>query len=172
MINLVISFIWFITTVFLHIALHRLLENRGVSNFKTILLFPLGFIVNILFLFNIQNTTTVNRNFWNLPLPINASILYGLLSWFYIIYFASSYFGEISPSARIILLLQEKGTLPADIIKAQFTDHELVEKRLEDLINGQFIDKKNGRYVIASKAKLMVKIIDIYRWMLGGDSGG
>lgn len=165
MIFIVASVILFILTVLVHIFFHRWLMGRGGVTIKIFSVFLFGFILNafsILFLFH-------TRKWGVIPLPVTSVFLYGLLSLSYIIFFASPFLGDESPSSKILLLVKKNGRMSLEKIKDNFSDEKLILKRLKDMMKAGLIEEKGGsqkKYRILPKGQKIVMFITFYRRLM------
>lgn len=165
MIFIVVSLISFIFTVLVHILFHRWLIEKGRATVKIFSVFLFGFILNaflILFLFH-------NGNWRSIPLPMTSVALYGLFSLTYIIFFASPFLGDESPSSKILLLVKKSGKMSFEGIKDNFSDEKLILKRLKDMARANLIEEKGEskkRYRILPKGQKIAMFVIFYRRLM------
>lgn len=163
MIDIVLTIITFLLTVFCHIILHRWLQKYGYKTFKTIVIFFIGFFINAWILLS---------PFYVFTFSFSAIVLYGLLSLVYILLFTSPYLEDLSPSFSIILLLNRYHMLRSNEIMNNFSDKIVIVKRLEALVHSGKIRKNNSRYIITTSGRRIIGFIDLYRRILGWEFGG
>lgn len=162
MIYLLLSFFIFISAVILHIILQ-----------KTILIFSLGFLINSTLLMTLPSLTwSNNMSWWTFALPLSASGLYLILSSLYLIYYANISYDEGSPSAAIYSRVRKLGKINYSAILKHFSNQDLIVKRLNNLSQIGFIEKRGNNYFILPKGKLVVIFFNLYRKILNWDEGG
>ncbi|MDX1372901.1 MAG: hypothetical protein R3321_10545 [Nitrososphaeraceae archaeon] len=158
MLGLFLTFIIFIFTVVLHIILHRILVLFGKVTFKTVLIFPIIFLVNLYIqLFVIKNNSY----------PWTSIILFSFFTLDYLTQIASPYLGDEGPSSRILLfVLNKKLVAKAEILKI-FSDKEMIIKRLDDMVKAGWIEKRNNSYKMLKKGRLLSEGMILYRKVFG-----
>ncbi len=166
MIYLIITVSIFFLSLLIHIFLCRLLKKSKIKTFKTLLIFPLGFMLLIINIFNLS------RNQFNLTLPLTSVFLFILLSVAFFFLFFGPFIGDIGPTYLIIYLLEQKNALSFQEILRWFSDHELIINRLHFLAAYGYIKKTGQYYTILSKGKRLSNFIDFYRLVLGWYAGG
>lgn len=79
-----------------------------------------------------------------------------------------------SPSLSILLRLERAGSAGVSRaeLEAEFTDDLLVLPRLQDLVSGKLVNKKDDRYVIDRQGALLAAAHSGYRALLGLEKGG
>lgn len=79
-----------------------------------------------------------------------------------------------SPSLSILLRIERAGSAGMSLaeLEAEFTDALLVLPRLQDLVSGKLVVKKDERYVIDSRGALLAAAHSAYRALLGVGKGG
>ena len=145
----------FIIITIVHIFLHRLLAKKGIRTFKSVYIYGLGLILLI-----------------SLSAPATGTVLYSVLSILNIIFFTSPYMGNISPSYKIMLTIKESHGLSKQAILKQFSDQELIGKRLDNLVLDGFLQKKEKLFKILPKGEKIISFIDFYRSCLKWRSSG
>jgi len=80
--------------------------------------------------------------------------------------------GDESPSSKIILLVAKYKNLALNELLSNFSDQQLVYKRLDDLVKAGLIEKINNRYFAKPKGKLLIRLIEIYRAVLNWNQTG
>lgn len=171
MIYLVASFFTFLLMTFLHIFLFRFLAQRGVKTLRTVGVYLFGFIIS-LFIFGFFQTLANPKTIFWWPLPLTSIVLYSQLSFLYLIFFTSPYLGDESPAAKIIFLVKKNGRLSYEKIKREFSDEELVIKRLDDLVKSGLIIRQKDNYYSAKSGQRLARIINFYRRLLHWGKGG
>ncbi len=175
MIYLAISFFLFGCTAFFHVLLHRVLTNHGMKTFWTTTVFLFGFLFTFWLLFAPLALFGDNNRISSwifIPLPLTASLSYILLSTIYIVFFASPYAGISSPSFKILALVDRYPKLTKKEILRHFSDGELVDKRLHDLVRLGSVYKQGERYFVSLQGKKIDRVVDWYRELLRWNAGG
>lgn len=164
---ILISVSIYIVSVIVHVLIHRILRQRGIRTFKTVLVFLIGFIVNTAILFYLAGAPGCG-----LKLPLTAGVLFALLSSLYVIFYTSPYLGDESPATKVIAILGVKKKMNSLQIMGEFSDSQLIIKRLNDLKRDGLVEMKNNRYCCTDKGMKLVDLIDMYRKLLRWDRGG
>lgn len=176
MIYIFSGLIIFIFCTVIHIWLHRLLQKNKIKTLKTCFIFVLGGLINIGFMFSItgnQNAlSNETLNWWTLPLPLTSVFIYFLLSISYVLTFIYPNSKQISPTYKIILLLQKKKSLSEKEILSCFSDKELIFGRLRFLVSHGFVKELEQNFVALPKGKKFDRIINFYRRLMSWDKGG
>ncbi len=170
MIYVLLSLFFFLLSVIGHIFLHRFLLSYGVKTYRSIYILGFGFIATLLLLLYLSTKIT-SISWWNVSLPITASLIYALLSFLYFLYFANAYLGEDSPSSRIFYHL-EGGAKSYEQIISYFSDASLVHIRLRNLIDAGMVIEKSGVYIITNRGRLIMFIFEKYRNFFRWNKGG
>lgn len=79
-----------------------------------------------------------------------------------------------SPSLSILLRIERAGASGVSLaeLEAEFTDDLLVLPRLQDLVSGKLVGKKDDRYVIDRQGALLAAAHSAFRGLLGLEKGG
>ena len=165
-----ISLISFLLTVTAHILIHRFLAKYKIITFKTTVVFIIGFSINTLLIFlkvtKCSDEIICLNNWWTFSIPVTSSILYILLVFDYLAFFASPYLGDESPSSKIFLLVRKKKTATFAQIINTFSNQELISKRIDDLVRSKLVEKSGNQIVISDRGKTFLKIMNLYRKLL------
>lgn len=173
MIYIFITLLSFLSFVILHIFSHKILAIVGKATFKSILVMPISIIVfSFITIYRLPQMLDNGKSWWTVPIPVNAIILYGIFTAIYLIYFTNAYYGESSPTGKIYEILKEKGKATFKQIVDEFSDEDLIGKRLDNLVTGGLIRKKGKIYYLTLKSQKVMKAFDVYRRLLGWDRGG
>lgn len=149
MLNLILTATIFFISIILHVYLHRLLIKIKASTYKTIFIFGIGFLINL----GLQLRSN---------LPLTNSLIFSLLSLVYGAFFISAFLKDVSPSFQILRIFRKHKLLEYKKIADQFTDYELVHKRLDELIKTGIVVEKNGRLSLGNKGFGSIYLIDLY----------
>lgn len=172
MIYLVISVLVFLVTIPVHIIIHRILLYFDSLSFKTVIVFLLGLIVDVVLVFSLYLSNREAVNIWNMPLPYTAVIFYLLLTAVYMIFYTSPFLGNISPSTEILLLLRRYKKMSYQKILSCFTGKELVLDRLKSLEEAKLIKYHQYRYTILPAGRRIVLFFVWFRKLLNWNRGG
>lgn len=160
MVSIVASLLVFAGTVFVHILIHRyFVFRRGTATVKTIIVYPVSILV---FGF-------ISRS---LPFPVTTLWFYTLLVVSYLLYYASHLSDGQSPSAKILQVVADHGSLSRQEIIARFTNYELLDKRISALIQTRLIEDVDGRYFVHGSGRIITAFFLLYRNLLQWDQGG
>ncbi len=160
----------FISTVVVHVYLHRLLKRHSINTLKTIFIFPIGVIGTVLIVFTQDHLPS--GSLWTLPLPLTSLALYGLMATLHVMLFASYFFNAESPSAKLLFMVRRKGALARHRIFSSFSNESLILKRLEGLVVSGYARKKGAAWTITPKGARAASLIEWYRSLLRWDKGG
>ena len=163
--------IYFLLAFFCFIAFilsHALLFRFKVVQFETWKLLALSFFIGVLYLliaFRIPSGNT-------LQLIWSSFVCYLL--------FAIWYLGELttvqynSPSMKILraLLARPAQKITLEDVKVLFTDQEMILDRLDDLVLNGHVRKEGSYYEVLPRGKLIIKVFEAYRNLLGRELGG
>jgi hypothetical protein len=169
MITIFISFFVFAIVAMTHVLLHRWLITKGIKTFKSTFIFSFGFMM-LLFIFWLQQISGFYRSYDFIP--ITAIIIYMLTSMLYIMLFTSPYTGDISPSTMLLSLIKNSPGLTLPVILKHFSNQELIENRLKNLISQAYVQKSDQIYKVLPKGKNLIRLIDTYRRLLNWKSSG
>lgn len=147
------SIVIFFLCVFLHVLTHRILVVTHKRSVWSYAIFSIGFIICVLFV-----------RF--APLYLSVITLYCLLVLFYAILTATPYLGDESPSSKILLIVRRLKEVSRRQILAYFSQHLLVDKRLDDLEKSGWITVKNNRCYLSRSGKRIARWIGFYRSIL------
>jgi hypothetical protein len=163
----------FIVTLLIHILISRILLSSGIKSVKLLVIFALGLLGYIQFFMTIIQPLSINHHgLWYTPLPLSSVLLYILLFIFYLIYYLSTYSGEVGPSIKLYMLLRQYGSRSRPEILREFSDQEFIHKRLNSLVEGNFISRNNNVYRVLPKGKKLADLIRLYRSVVGWESSG
>ena len=107
---------------------------------------------------------------WSMPFKFTAGVLYLLLVPFYLTFYRHTQWG--SPSHKILLALSRRGAMSLPEIVASVREEDFIATRLADLRASECVSYDNGRYVLRPYGKVIVKALEIMRYVLGRDMGG
>ena len=172
MVFLLFSVISYLVCTGIHAMLHRLLARWRKMTFASVWIFLLGLIFQVVNVWYFLHPSDPWNSIWNLPLQWTSIVMYGLLVWLHIILYTGPYFGDQGPSIRIRKRLTASGPMTLEEIRNLFSDHVLIEKRIHDLIAGEFIEKRNGRFTATSKGFRLHNLLEQYRKLIRWDSSG
>lgn len=165
----------FTVCVLLHVLLYRFLAARGIQTFKTIAVFALGFMVDAVLViasFTANTASGQGAGISLMPLPLTSILLFAVLAALYVIFFTSPFLGDVSPSGKILFLIEEKGELSYKELQEHFTDEKLIIKRIHDLLQEGLIENKNNRYYATKRGERLARFLDKYRSLLHWGKGG
>lgn len=161
----------FAVCVFFHILFFRALSKKGKKSFRTVIILFFGFIFLLFLYISRSGNSEINLNrIVNPPLPVTGLILYLIFIGIFLIYFANAYIGEGSPSSKIYFLVKRKKKVNYEDIRNEFSDYDLIHKRLKNLTESGLITKKDARYT--AKGRIIVSLFNYYRSVLGFELGG
>jgi hypothetical protein len=173
MVSIISACLFFTATLGCHILVSRILLSYGIKSLRLLILFAIGFLIHLQFFVSIIQPVSIGQQgLLFIPLPFTAALLYILLFVFYLIYYLSTYSGEIGPSIKIYLLMRRYGKRTFPQILREFSESDLIEHRLMSLLKGQFVSRKNNTYTILPKGKQLADAIRIYRAFVRWPSGG
>lgn len=167
MIHIISSLIWVSGTVLVHIVLSKVRLILGWSRLAVLGVFIVGLVGCVL--------TTVwylPRASSSLPLPLTGIFLYIFCSLAYLAITGSPTLGDESPTTKILLGLRRKGPLTQKQIFSLFTYREVIGKRMNDLLESQWIQKKGNALVATRRGRLIASFFTSYRRILGLSEGG
>lgn len=172
MINITIALVLFLLTTAMHIAIYRLGWNRKQMHLFTIFTFMLGFTINLVFQFSVAPIVDFYLLRTGDRFPITAIALYLFLSMILMLFFSSIFWRQESPSFTILFLVKQRKKMSFKDLTSYFSNKTLIESRMLDLLNGQYVQKKGTNYYLTSKGKLIYFYTSLYRSMLHWESGG
>jgi hypothetical protein len=173
MFSILISGLAFAITLIIHILVSRILLSYDIKTMKLLLIFGLGFLgFNRFFVSIIQPISLGYKGLFFIPLPLSAAFLYIFLFLFYLIYYLSTYSGEVGPSIKMYLMMRRFGKRTLTQIKNEFPEKDFIHKRLTSLVKGGFIYHDRGIFKILPKGRKFVFMIDFYRFITGWKLGG
>src|SRR3989338_4400467 len=149
--SILLAFVSYLICVFTHVRLHRHLVRIEKKTFASVGVFFIGLIFHtiIAFLF--------------VSLPWTSTVLYGLLSWFHIIVFTESYYGDMGPSRKILAMLRKKHAMTYHGIVTLFSDQVLIENRIHNLQRDGLIRGKNGHLWATKRGRNLHRLLEWYR---------
>lgn len=100
---------------------------------------------------------------------IHSLILYLFLSFAFIMTVPA--FNVTPPTLRIIFLFKEKKVINKKEIIQAFTKSELVDSRLELLVEDNLIIIKNNKIVLTTYGKIIASLFTMYKKILGEEFG-
>ena len=173
MLDFFISWCIFLLAITLHVILHRILVKCGIVTFKSTIIFIIALICNALVLFVFpQDRIVYNTSLFSIRLPYSALTSNVLLMLIFILFFTGPFWGEESPSFKIIFLIRKHKRLSSSSICKQFSNADLIKKRLSFLVNARYIANENDVYIVLPKGKIMYLLIERYRKLLNWYEGG
>lgn len=173
MFDLLLSFIIYFIAIVLHIVVHRLLVSKGIVTFKTISIFGAALILNawILLAFALEGFTSMHL-LLSIRLPLFALVSSFLAMLLYVLFFTSPFWGEESPSIKIFFLVKRNKRMLRSTIMNNFTNDDIINKRLNFLVNSEHISQRKNVYYANLKGKKLLTLIEIYRKILRWHEGG
>jgi hypothetical protein len=166
---LLFSTIAFFVTIGLHVFIFRTFGIFTKRKNKLYSVFVIGFIIHSAIVFGFFPISLLRNGEF---LPLTSSCLYILLCMIYLIYFLATFSGEEGPSLKIYLMMRRYKKRNYHQISKQFSQHEVVEKRLNSLTCEGFVRYENNRYYVNKPGKRLVRLIESYRTILGWHSSG
>jgi len=108
-----------------------------------------------------------------MTLPITALMIYVLLSMLlFIFYYSLIVLNGVPPSSAIVGMFKSKPILTEDTIINSISRTVIYDRRIENMISDGWITKKNGRYNVAPKGRIIMTCIGIYERIFGWRIGG
>ncbi|KKS97787.1 MAG: hypothetical protein UV73_C0005G0064 [Candidatus Gottesmanbacteria bacterium GW2011_GWA2_43_14] len=161
MIEILLVIIIYLCASFIHIIKYRRQKaiKIGIINTYDIFLLFLPVLV-------------ITFQFIPVRWPLSSVFLYLLLSGVHFIFFTSPYLGDEGPSAKIYFLIKKQGEMNFKSLIANFSDEELIIKRIRNLENSKLILKKKTLFKTTAKGQLLSGLFNSYRQLLSWDTGG
>ncbi len=164
------SIIIFCLSVFAYSIGMRFLRDAEKIPWKIFLIFAAGFCLNAAIIFWLTTQTPTSQSIWYLPVPLSSMSLYILLVGCYFILSLSSFWKDLSPSIKILFLLKQKKELTHAQILAEFSDRELILKRLDHLCLQKYIHVAKKSYRVSSKGYQLNLFFALYRKIIYGNN--
>ncbi len=164
---LLVSFFWFFVSIVLHVLANKMRLVLSVSRKLLMGVFVLGLVGYIV---TIQSPPTHIES--ALSLPLTGIFLYIALTLAYGSITASPSLGDESPTSKIVLLLFRKGPQTEKQIFSEFTHHEVLGKRIRNLLQTKWVTNNKGVLKATKQGRLIGKIFLLYRNVLGISEGG
>lgn len=167
MIYFAVSIGIFLLSLLLHALIHKLLARKGKVSMFSLTVFFFGFAVNVLWINYVVTDSKV------VSYPYSSLFFYVLISVCFMILYGGLVLdnpksGEVSPSGHILQMLhRKKSGLTLYQIENEFSEDNLVGKRLQELISSGIIIKKKKKYQLLPKGWRLITIIRLYRRILG-----
>jgi len=156
----------FVAMWLLHVAWFRVSAPRA-SVRALLLLFSMGFVIVTVILAWAASRQQADGT---VALPATALVLYVLLSLAYTIIYTAV---EVdSPSALIVLLVNERGGMTFAELREILTDDNLVIARVRDLVTAGSVSAAGDQFRLERGGALIARIFAAYRGLLGRDLGG
>lgn len=143
----------FCAAFFVHLVLWRLRRPRYQTKALLAIFFgalPVGFFLS----------------FWSNPLNflgyLQVTVVHTGATLAYIMFYSAL---EVDPPTVLIIrkILEGKaGGVSHEVLVSEFTDDVLVKPRLKDLVRDQFAIVKQDSYVLTSKGKRFISIMNLY----------
>jgi hypothetical protein len=173
MLSIISVILCFIFTLLIHILISRILIFYGKKSLKLLYIFAFGLIFFAIFFVSIIQPISIDhKGIFFLPLPLTSIFLYILLFIFFIVYYLSTYSGEIGPSIKLYSILRRYGKRTFAQIVKDFPEKDYIFKRLFSLQEAKFISYRNDTYKILPQGKYLSDILNIYRSIIGWKSSG
>lgn len=115
-------------------------------------------------------TGPADASVWLWPLPLTAVLLYALLAPVYLAIYVSTLL--VSPSKRILKLVEESGGLTYEDLVAVFDDGAMVTGRLQDLLLTGCVVSHDRRYCLSGRGRRVARALDVYQILIGRKAGG
>lgn len=142
------------------IAFYRKRIFKDIAIKKSILLYLIGFVIDVIILCCILVSNISN------DIPYTSLIFYLLLTAVYFLIYTVPYLSAESPSAIILHIISTKGKQKEKEIISHFSNDELITSRLRNMEASSIIEKKNNKYLIGSNGKTLIKLIVFYKKIL------
>lgn len=152
----------FLISFFSHIVVHRILVKLGIRTFVSEGIFLPGLFLLAIVFFRTPSA---------FHFPISSFLFYLLLWVFHAISFSSAYIGD-QPSSRILFFINRSHKVQYGNIARLFSDHELVGRRLDDLLQGRLVLLQKNRLKLLPRGKRLDCLLSAYRRLLRWDAEG
>lgn len=165
MIYLILSFVFLALAVILHAIFFSNHSKNIVSFFLLALAGLIGYIAVTTAL-----PMTQEISFWNLPLRWTALSIYVLLMPYYPVFAYAAVLA--SPSQTALSLIRQHGSISFQELSKHINDEQFVLARLDSLVQQGFIIREHDRYRLPWKTAMFCRVIAVYQWILGRETGG
>jgi hypothetical protein len=166
MISIFLCIILILISISAHIISIRIRKKKGINILQTVIIFLPGLFLNIYFQIRgfilIENLLGVKIS----TFPFSCTLLYLILLMDYLVFSASPLLGDESPTSSIYLMLQKK-KLTYDELKKNINNKNFILKRCNILNNSNMMYRNNDRYVLTDLGKKFIRLIKVYRELLG-----
>ena len=107
---------------------------------------------------------------FGVPLVLTSAVIYTLLCLCYVIVYSGV---EVeSPSAKIMLLIYQRGKMSYAELREIFTNERLVLPRLGDLVSGGSVAFDGVHYRLGPRGAMVARVFEVYRRLLRQGLGG
>jgi hypothetical protein len=161
---------FFFIAVFIHIQICRAKRSQAGLWVKLFCVIA-GFGLGLCWLAFVAFHHVPHRSgLWALPLELTSSLIYLLLVPSYVVFYVSTQM--MSPSKRILMLIDQAGGMELQQLKEAFSDEEFIMPRLRDLEQTGCIAKENGTYKLTPSGLALARFLNCYQILLGRKAGG
>lgn len=161
------SFFWLGISIAAHVAINKFRILLGISLVSTLSVFLMGLVGSV-----VTTMWLLGQAHAGFSLPYTSILLYVFCSLAYLSIAGGPMLGGESPTTKILTSLRRRGTLTKEQIFSLFTYDEVMGKRIESLIQSQWILKKNTIYFVTKRGKTIASFFIAYRRLLGLSQGG
>lgn len=167
MIYIISSLVWALGAAVADILLNKVRLLLGWSRLAVLWVFIVGAVGCVL-----TTVWYIDPVSSSIPLPLTGIFLYIFCSVAYLTMTGTPSLGDESPTTTIVLVLRRKGRLTEKQIFSLFTYQDAIGKRVNDLLDGQWIQKKGNALVATWRGRLIASFFTSYRRILGLSEGG
>jgi hypothetical protein len=172
MISIILSLLFFCSTVLAHVFWCRRHKTDGlfIRPFFHFFLLGLMLLVLILFLRPEEVLALEKTGMWGVPLNGSAVAVYVLFMACYFIF----YFGMQveSPTRRLMQLMENKSAVSLDNLVGQMSNDSLILPRINDLLKHDYIRKEGERYVLKTRGVRVASMVKFYERIFNRPMGG
>ena len=172
MLYLIVSFVFFIFSILIHVLVCRLRKNSLLYA----KLFGYIAIVNLLiciYVFQFIDQAALHfapLSVWFIQLKSTLNFIYLLLIPAYLVIYVTT---QLNSPSKIILKLLSKGEgLSFNNLQKQFSDEEWIVSRLNELVQTGCVVEIGGRYRLGASGKLIGGWLKFYQLLLGNRPRG
>lgn len=171
MFDILIMLFFFLDAVIIHLLVCRKHAGKGLLLMPFVgIAFVNLFLMGLVFWFLGKTSSSGVTSLWSVRLPISAAGIYMLLIPAYLVFYFSTQ--QMSPTKKILLMLDKQGPLKMSDLSKHFTDEEFILPRIKELIGIQCLVEHNGWYVITPQGSGMANVYGIFQKILGRSKGG
>lgn len=161
------TFFWLGVSILMHIIINKLRIILGISRFGTLCVFIVGLVGSIF-----TTLWLLGHVVSGISLPYTSVMLYVFCSLAYLSIAGAPILGNESPTTKVLIGLRRKGPLSKKQILSLFTYDEVIGKRINDLIQSQWIERKGNRVIVTKRGAHIVSFFLVYRKLLRLSEGG